>query len=466
MTQRTEEHSTGSINTLEDAIVVIRTLVAENQELRAEIARLKKDSSTSSKPPSSDITKPEHERKQSGVRKQGGQVGHKGHTRQAFPAERIDRRVSLKQKQCDDCHKKLKPTGEIKLQQVAELVPNPVVVTEYMNHEMLCSCCGKKYYKELPDGVVEGLLLGVRLQTFIGYLKGHLGSSYSEIQELAADALGISLSRSHLCTTVMRLSSALKGPHEDIGQAIKQAPSVNIDETGWYDQGERLWTWLFCNSRFAFFSIEDTRSTEVLKKVLGETFSGAITSDFYSAYICYACPKQQFCLAHLIRELKFLLTLPCERTKRFGEVVLSCFKRLFKLWHNKTDLDALQKSAKRLRRRLFMYILSTKTPAGDATRIAKRLSKHWDSLFRFVDEPTLYEPTNNRAERILRFMVRIRRHTQGSRSKTGQRWAERIFSVLATCRLQGRSAWAFLLHCMQAQISGDSCPVLSIPLII
>src|ERR1039458_5880675 len=63
-------------------------------ELEAENARLKKNSSNSSKPPSSDIVKPpKPPLPHGGKRKIGGQPGHAKHEREPFPPERIDRRL-------------------------------------------------------------------------------------------------------------------------------------------------------------------------------------------------------------------------------------------------------------------------------------------------------------------------------------------------------------------------------------
>jgi transposase len=62
-------------------------LQAENERLKAEIARLKKNSTTSSKPPSSDIVKPPLPPKSYGKRRAGGQPGHPCHVRPTFPPE-------------------------------------------------------------------------------------------------------------------------------------------------------------------------------------------------------------------------------------------------------------------------------------------------------------------------------------------------------------------------------------------
>ena len=98
------------IATLEEALLVIRFLLEENAKLRAEnvelrerIARLEKNSQNSSKPPSSDITKPPHERRRPGKRKIGGQTGHQRHLRKLLPAEEVDEVAELRLERCPDC---------------------------------------------------------------------------------------------------------------------------------------------------------------------------------------------------------------------------------------------------------------------------------------------------------------------------------------------------------------------------
>ena len=63
--------------------------------------------------------------------------------------------------------------------------------------------------------------------------------------------------------------------------------------------------------------------------------------------------------------------------------------------------------------------------------------------FQFITTPGL-EPTNNLAEEAIRFVVIDRHITPGTRSDSGQRWWERIWTVIATCAQQGRSVFAYL----------------------
>ena len=148
----------------------------------------------------------------------------------------------------------------------------------------------------------------------------------------------------------------------------------------------------------SFFSIHSSRGSKVVKKILGEAFGRAITSDFYSAYVSYSKGAWQFCLAHLIRDIKFLTMLPDPATKKFGTKLLAYFRRLFRLWNarDQMPIEELRKKCTRLRRKLYKFLHSGEVPPGGA-KMKKRLVRHWKSLFRFIEEPELYQPTNNHA---------------------------------------------------------------------
>lgn len=429
-------------------------LRAEVVELREEVARLKKNSSNSSKPPSSDITKPESEQRRPGERKIGGQKGHEGSFRKAFSAEQIDRKRKLKLSKCPACNVALEESRKVQIHQQAELREKPVIVTEYQLQGGHCPCCKKIVYPELPSGVIPNQLMGPRLLSLFGYMKAAMGVSISELQEFSSEVLKLNLSRSSVQSAIFRVSEALLPVYAELEKAVPEQSALHIDETAWKENGKRQWVWLFCNKFIAFFVISNSRACQVLKEVLGENFLGALTSDFYSAYVKYASPKQQFCLAHLIREIKFLTTLPDEVSKKFAIRLLAYMKRLFKLWHSRKALTPEQwnRRASRfktsLQRFLFSQNFNKKT---DAYRIQRRLIKHWASTFRFLDDPLLYEPTNNHAERTFRPLVRLRRISQGSRGKASSDWTQRAASVLATCRIQKKSIWNFFIHAVKTK---------------
>ena len=94
-----------------------------------------------------------------------------------------------------------------------------------------------------------------------------------------------------------------------------------------------------------------------------------------------------------------------------------------------------------------------------AGNLAKRLKTHGAGYFRFLTERGI-EPTNNLAEQAIRFVVIDRRITQGTRGERGDRWCERIWTVMATCSQQGRSVFEYLEAAVRTWFAGEEAPSL------
>ena len=91
--------------------------------------------------------------------------------------------------------------------------------------------------------------------------------------------------------------------------------------------------------------------------------------------------------------------------------------------------------------------------------MADRFRKHGEAYFTFITTPGM-DPTNNIAEQAVRFIVIDRHVTQGTRSEAGRKTAERLWTVVGTCQLQGRSAFNFILAAVHAYFHGQPAPSL------
>jgi transposase len=89
-------------------------------------------------------------------------------------------------------------------------------------------------------------------------------------------------------------------------------------------------------------------------------------------------------------------------------------------------------------------------PSGD---LAKRFEKPGEGDFRSLTTPGV-EPTNDLAEQAIRFVVIDRLITPGTRSEAGNRWCQRIGTVIARCVQQGRSVFASLEAAVGAWFEG------------
>ena len=168
----------------------------------------------------------------------------------------------------------------------------------------------------------------------------------------------------------------------------------------------------------------------------------------------------QFCLAHLIRDVKFLTTLTDKATKRYGERLLERLRTLFGVIHRRDRVTEEQFQRALERKRKKMLQVGKRAPERiEAQKLARRFRKHGAAYFRFITTPGL-EPTNNLAEQAIRFIVIDRRVTQGTGSPAGQRWSERIWTTMATCAQQGRSAFRFLESAITAHLQGRAPPSL------
>jgi transposase len=425
------------------------------------IAQLEKHSGNSSKPPSSDIVKPPKQQDRRRKKKIGGQKGHKQHLRTPFPEDQIDETVELKLVSCPKCNGELELTGEPpKKHQQVELVSKPFIVTEYQQAQYWCEACQCHHTAKLPAEVKRAGLFGQNLTALTAYLKGRCHMFFTTIQDFYADALGLNVSTGFLTKQIRKTSEALKRPYDDLVEQLKKEDHLHSDETGGKENGKRRWTWCLRAFDFTVFHIDPSRGSEVLEKILGKDFAGKISCDFFSAYRKFAKESQVkllFCWAHLIREVKFLSESKDKRVARYGTRLLDAIGKMFKTIHRQNDLQCC-KWFRRMKRHQQLILKEAwhRLPSKnkDAWNIAVRLWNEEEGYFRFIEEDL--PATNNLCEQSIRRVVLNRKITQGTRSDWGNRWWEQIWSILATCEQQGRSAMEFLKSCTNAMIQGLS----------
>jgi transposase len=447
----------------------LAALQATVEQLQRQLAAARKDSSNSSKPPSSDIVKPPKPQPPPGQerRKPGGQPGHPSHQRELFPPEMLASIPSdYLLDACPSCggHLLLSDAAEPIVAQRVEIVPAALEIHEHRSHPGWCPHCRKECYAPFPLSIERGGLAGPRLTTVIAYLKGACHASYSTIRKFVRDVIGLTISRGQLAKIVGKVSRALEQPYEELLRDLPGQAVLNVDETGHKRNGQQHWTWCFRAGLYTLFKIDPTRSADVLIEVLGAEFDGVLGCDYFSAYRRYHREfgvVLQFCLAHLIRDVKYLTTLPDRRDRAYGEGLREALRDLFGVIHRRDEWTetGFQRRLCAARDEVLRRGTSNVPATRAASNLAKRLEAHGASYFRFITEPGV-EPTNNLAEQAIRFVVIDRRITQGTRGERGDRWCERIWTVMATCSQQGRSVFEYLEAAVTAWFTGEEAPSL------
>lgn len=447
----------------------VAALQAQVDALAEKLAKSQKHSGNSSKPPSSDIVKPRRKPGKRGrpkKRRIGGQPGHDRHERTPFSPDELDQEWFWYHTECPCCGGGLEDSPETgRTMQQMELPELPVHTEQHTAQGQWCPNCEKTFIPTLPDELRKAGLVGPRLTALVGFLKGACHMSYSTLRKYFRDVIGVTISRGMLRKLVGKVSDSLADPYEALCAMLPSEDRLNVDETGHKENGHRLWTWCFRAYLYTVYKISPSRGSEVLIDVLGEEFDGILGCDYFSAYHKYMRDfgvVLQFCLAHLIRDVKFLVEHPNKKNQVYGQFLLDDLRRLFHVIHRREEYASVENFQRALEaaRKQLVWDATRRAPLSrEAGNLAQRFRDNAESYFRFITEPNV-EPTNNLAEQAIRFVAIHRRITQGTRSEDGRRWCERIWTVVQTCTQQKRSIFEFLCAAVTAYFRSEDAPSL------
>jgi transposase len=396
--------------------------------------RLNANSSNSNRPPSSDIPfkKPVKETGKKG--KPGAKKGHKGHRQQMLEPTKTEPVVPMCCPCGCDTYDELTP---FYTHQHIELPEIEMDVTHFVLYKGRCAGCGKMNKAHVPTEYRTGF--GPRMTAVIAELAGNHGDSRTIIQSFCASVLGLSISLGAIQKVLDRVSEAIKPHYEEIGEQARQQAVNHVDETSWFFKGLLCWLWVLASASVAFFMIHSNRSKAAFKELIKE-WDGILVSDGYRLYTKWVGLRQT-CLAHLIREAKKLSESQNEEIAKFGANALAELRRLCHMAH----APPTNGEWRAFYARLIKLITRNLGKKDDAGKFAARLLREIDSLWVFLEKAGV-SPTNNHAERMLRFAVCWRKRSYGNVSEKGHRWAERILSLRQTCRLRSKRTFPVLVE--------------------
>jgi transposase len=442
----------------------------------------RRDSRTSSAPPSQDPPKTRQQRraearakakellaKQGAKRKAGAQDGHRGAGRKLAPEDQVDEIVEHYPDICRGCGHEFsedewRPDGRFGRHQVAELPPISVLVVEHRTHRLRCPDCRAETTAALPAAIGSSAF-GSRLRAAIVTLTARNRISRRAASELAGELFGVRLSSGSVDAICQHASDALAGPYERLRDWIRAQDALHVDETGWRTAGDSRALWTMTTPQAAIFQIAEHCDRERFDELIGP-FAGTIISDRWPGYEHLDADRRQVCWSHLQRDFRRHSEGLAEQ-KAFGERGLQLAGRVFGAWrayqHEHHDRARLQADVAPMQTEL-RTLLEDAGRKSKRTRLHRRfannLLKVWPALWTFATIDGV-EPTNNPAERALRSPVIHRKLSHGTRSDDGERFAERALSAAATCRHQRRSLFDFLTELLTAHSRGDPLPALT-----
>jgi len=438
----------------------IAELEAENAELRKRIAQLEHQIQTflQRRKRSKDQRQPRqgtpYDRRRQEHRK------HPGVFRAEPPPGTRFIEHDVHPQQCTHCGSNdLDATGNFEDHVVADIPEPKLEWHRYRRHIHRCRAC-ERTCQGRGDLELPGAHIGPRARLLTCYSRAHLGISLGKTRDLLHDFFGLTVSRAGLLGH-LRWGGALFEPVvEELLERLRNSPVVQGDETGWRINGQTAWAWCFRDPKLAIFLIDKHRSRDVIERVLGESFAGTLVSDFYAAYNGLDCPKQR-CLVHLLRELaKLREEVPWQSVRAFIQPLIALLQDAIQLGKDRQQHTkaAFAEARQTIHERLDELLLNCRSSNADCLRIWKRLFKHCDELFTFLDDPRV-PADNNGCERDIRSLAAARNDGGVHRTEWSAAAFARIKSVIVTSLKNGLRFIHYGLDAVRDRLKGDPLPL-------
>lgn len=457
---------TNEINTLNSDITALKIV---NLEFSTRIAELEasrnKNSSNSSKPPSTDGYKKKikNNRVKNG-RSSGGQEGHEGHT--LIKVENPDKRVDARIGDHCDCGENISEVNDkIRTRQEFELPEIKPMVTEYITHEKICPRCGKVHKSEFPAEVSQPTQYGVKMKALMAYLTDYQFIPLKRAVETIEEIIGQTVSQGTLVTTSEKLYKTLEKPVEAIKQQITESKVVHFDETGIRSEGKTKWIHVASTDTLTYYEMHEKRGTEAAGEIgILPEFNGTAMHDHWKPYYTFKDCTHAECNAHNLRYLRDIYeNYGHEWAKNMAGLLVELKKQIEDL---KTEglmgMEADQTVAWRKRFHSIIKagineddekspkVLSKKTGKPQRSKALNLLLKlqNYDieTLAFMYDFKVPFD--NNLAERDLR-MQKLRQKISGCfRGKEGANVFCRIRSYISTARKNGQRVMESLINAL------------------
>lgn len=423
----------------------VATLTARVAELEA---KLNRNSSNTSQAPSTDgpHVKPAPPRRPSG-QKRGGQPGHPKHERAILPPDEV---VDHKPKRCRRCCTTLAGDDpEPIVDQVLELPVKLRHVIHHRRHTLECPHCQALTTAAPAPGAATGF--GPRLTATTAYLSGVGRLGKRGIRMLFAEVFDVPMALGSVSKLEARVSRALAPIHEDALRDIR-GKDANFDETVWKQGADKAWLWVAVTALVTVFLIRLKRNRASFDDLAGPT-PGILTTDRFPVYTHLAAEKRQICWAHLRRDFQAMIDRQ-NAGSTIGEGLLAHADILAEHWQKVRDGTRKRRWFERthapwLREEVRLLLeRGVDCQCLVTARVCRDLLAVEASLWTFAKSAGV-EPTNNAAERALRHAVCWRKTSYGTDGEAGSRFVERMLTVVASCRAQGRGVMEFLIRAVE-----------------
>ncbi len=376
--------------------------------------------------------KPSHKKRK---KPPSGGKGHPGAARQRPP--RIDQVQEHTLDRCPECQTPLGKSLDTYQRYIEDLPPVEPTVTEHTVHRYWCPQC-RKIVSPTVTNALPNAMIGLRLVVLTAWLHYLVGVSVNNLVKTVSVFSSLKITAGGLTQAWKKLAFLLEPLYDEIGRKLSQSAVLSADETGWRLNGITHWLWAFATPTFCYYRIAKSRASPVVKEVLGRFFQGILICDFWGAYNRIRALAKQRCFYHLFTELvKVDQHNPSLGWKAFRKTLSRLLKDAVRLSEKQDQLtlEAYLRLKQRLYDRLDQF-LAAPYQDRDAHRLIKRLKRHRNELFTFLEYSGV-SPYNHQAEQEMRTPVLTRKVSQQNRSKDGAKTQAILMTLFRSAQLQG-----------------------------
>ena len=408
----------------EELIALVLELQRQMALLREENARLKRSGRRQAAPFSKE--KPVPNPKKPGRKKGQGPFG-----RRTAPAGEPKATVDAQTPPCCPfCGGPLEEDG-VEFATTTEVPEQPQPeVTQYRVQVCHCKGCGKKVRGTAPGLAADQFgatahRVGPTVMAAAHALHYGVGVPQRKVPGVLKELTGVTITQSALAQDALRRAKKEVGAkYQQLREAIREAPFVHTDDTGWRVGGKAAFLMGFETDRAAIYQIRWQHRNEEVREIIPSDYGGVMISDRGKSYdaVEFDAVEQQKCLGHILRNLAEVVETKQGRAREFGVHAKVLFQDGIELWRARDSLppEVFTGKADKLKELVSYHLRDRTLKDEDNQRLLNGLGKQDDCgrLMRFLSAPFV-EPTNNRAERMLRPAVIARKVSHCSKNQDG-----------------------------------------------
>ena len=446
----------------EIARLSVEELIALVLELREQVERLAKENAVlkhrleekerSSKRQAAPFSKGE---KKANPKKPGRKPGKgKFSRRDPPPEEEITHRVQvpLQGDRCAFCASS--NLGEVHIEcafctDIAE-IPKPKVTAYYVEVRR-CLDCGRTIRGQHPqvDPSQHGATahrLGDGVYARAHALHYGIGVPMRKVPTILRELCGVAITQSAIQQDALRRSQAKVGEeYERLRKGVKEAKRVFTDDTGWRINGETAYLMGFDTDEATLYQIRSRHRNEEVREIIPSDYGGVMHTDrapTYDAEVFEMVPQQKCCY-HIIRSIDKVLEDKAGTARAFGETLKALLQDAIVLWHryHSGGVEDYTGEVHRIKQAIDQHLKRRSMVDCDNQRLLDQIGWHHagGNLLRFLEQPEVAEPTNNRAERALRPGVIARKVSHCSKNTDGANAYAAFKTIIETTRKRGKS---------------------------